>query len=182
MVACATDASNSDESDAGDNGPSYADQYVSHSDGGLDATIPPDQDVYVPPPDDTGPPPDAPSACGVVGAPCDTHAGGFPPVCGLFFQCQNALGGLDAGTPDGGGADSGDGGDAGDADAGPPPPPVDGVCMPSFDVGFAAPCNNGTDHCPAGSMCLLASQICLTPADTACICNNPGYGIACGNP
>ncbi len=55
----------------------------------------------------------------------------------------------------------------------------DGVCINPFTD--MQQCDSVTP-CPAGQACLLASMVCMTAQETACVCDNPQENAACGPP
>jgi hypothetical protein len=152
------------------------------NDAGRDSTF----DVVAPfdviPPTDTFvPPTDAAKDAGTDGGLDCLAAGQLCNYdldnCPAFFECQLAIvdgggspdGGLDAAPSDGGGMVEGGLGGSNN-----------GICLYVFDI--PTPCNDGVDHCSAGEKCLNASQICLTPDETICVCDNPKTAAACGPP
>jgi hypothetical protein len=138
------------------------------------ADVPAHHDVYIP--DQYIPPSDGPTGfdtghpdtgggdgagadggpntgCLATGQPCNTQA---PLGCPFFFFCNAAF-------------------DAGQGDSG-----NDGVCP--FGPTNHTACNDGIDQCSAGEACLMASMLCLTSAETPCVCNSPAFRGACGPP
>ncbi len=159
LAACAKDAADTSNDDAG--GSTVPDAWTVYDTSvpRYDANLPPDYDAYIPP-DDTGPPP--PPNCNGIGSPCLVANGGgdcppaFPPA-----QCLEATFPVDAG------ADAGDAGDAG--------PLLDGVCVSAFDfIGCTG------NKCVGGGRCLLAAKKCLGAGEVACVCGDGGAGSPCG--